>query len=138
MKRISTHQWRHIVKAGVWRPGCPVTRRSLRRVEVNHFTFSGQIERGTLIVNADVASSVARIFTRLFEAHFPIRRMRPVEVYDGDSDASLRADTPLRSTAGAVPNQRSADEVSPRQWSRHRYQPTREPLEEPSLQVLVA
>ena len=76
----------------MWRPGCPVRRPGLRRIEVNHHTFSGEVRRGILVVNADVANSIARIFTKLFEAGFPIRRMRPVEAYDGDSDASLRDD----------------------------------------------
>ena len=92
IKRISDHQWRHIVAAGVWRPGCPVGREELRRVEVNHYTFDGEIQRGALVVNRDVAHSVARIFTKLFEAEFPIRKMRPVEAYDGDVNASLRDD----------------------------------------------
>lgn len=76
----------------MWRPGCPVTRRELRRVEVNHVTFSGEVRRGVLVVNHDVAASTARIFTRLFDEGFPIRRMRPLEAYDGDSNASLRDD----------------------------------------------
>lgn len=75
----------------MWREGCPTTREQLRRVEVNYFDFDGQLRRGTLVVNADVADSVARIFTRLFDAKFPIERMEPVETYNGDSDASLRA-----------------------------------------------
>lgn len=75
------------------RPECPITERDqLRVVEVNHHTFSGRVRRGSLVVNRDVAASVARIFTRIFEAGFPIRRMKPIEAYDGDDDASMRAD----------------------------------------------
>lgn len=81
-----------MVATGMARPGCPVGRRELRRVEVNHYTFAGKVRRGVLVVNRDVAESVSRVFTRLFEARFPIRRMRPVEAYGGDSNASLRAD----------------------------------------------
>lgn len=92
IERIPDRQWRAIVKAGVWRPGCPVSRNQLRLVKVNHHTFDGGIKRGSLVVNRDVAESVVRIFTRLFEIEFPIRRMRPVEHYDGDVKASLSAD----------------------------------------------
>lgn len=91
IKPLPARQWRRMVAAGMWRQGCPSTRQELRRVEVNHFTFSGEIRRGVLVVNADAAASVARIFTRLLDARFPILRMRPVEAYGGDSDASLRA-----------------------------------------------
>jgi hypothetical protein len=81
-----------MVAVGMWRKGCPATRRDLRRLEVNHVDFRGGVRRGVLVVNADVADSLARIFSRLFDAGFPIRRMRPAEAYGGDSDASLRDD----------------------------------------------
>jgi hypothetical protein len=79
--------------AGMVRPGCPVTRRTqLRRVDLDYRGFDGGLRRGHLIVRADVAESVVRIFTKLFEANFPIRRMVGVEVYGGDVKASLRTD----------------------------------------------
>jgi hypothetical protein len=92
VRRIPDGQWAEIVATGSWRPGCPVGRAGLRRVEVNHHTFAGGVRRGVLVVNKDVAPSIARIFTHLYDQGFPIRRMRPVEAYDGDSNASLRAD----------------------------------------------
>lgn len=92
IKPVPRRQWKRMVDANMWRPGCPVTRQQLRRVEVNHVTFSGDVRRGVLVVHADVAKSVSRIFTRLFESEFRIRRMRPLEKYDGDSNASLRDD----------------------------------------------
>lgn len=86
-------QWRAMKAAGMVRPGCPVTRRGqLRRVDLDFRTFYGGVRRGHLIVRADVAESVARIFTKLLEADFPIRRMVGVEKYGGDANASLRAD----------------------------------------------
>lgn len=81
-----------MVAAGMWRKGCPDVREQLRRVEMNHIDFEGEVRRGVLVVNADVTDSVIRIFTRLFEEGFAIRRMEPVEAYDGDLDASLKAD----------------------------------------------
>ena len=92
IRRIPHKQWEKILATGVWRPGCPAGRRDLRRVEINHHTFDGTIRRGVLVVNRDVADSVSRIFTKLFEAGFPIRKMRPVEVYGGDVNANLRDD----------------------------------------------
>jgi hypothetical protein len=92
IERIPDRQWDRIVAAGAWRPGCPVGRRDLRRVRVNYVNFAGKVRRGTLVVNEDVAASIARVFTRLFEERFPIRRMKPVEAYDGDVNVSLAAD----------------------------------------------
>lgn len=92
IERIPRKQWEKILATGVWRPGCPAGRRDLRRVEINHHTFNGTVRRGVLVVHRDAAASVSRIFTKLFEAGFPIRKMRPVEVYGGDVNASLRDD----------------------------------------------
>ncbi len=79
-------------EAGVVRPGCPAGRADLRRVEVNFHNWKGQVERGVLVVNRDVAEDVAAIFTDIFEADFPIRSMRPIEEFGGDDNASMAAD----------------------------------------------
>jgi hypothetical protein len=92
VKPVSIRQWEKMEAAGVWRPGCPLTRLDLRRVEVNHWRFDGTTGRGALVVNRDVAAVIAEIFTALFDAEFPIREMRPVEHYGGDANASLKAD----------------------------------------------
>ncbi|MGC4939843.1 GNAT family N-acetyltransferase [Kribbella sp. DT2] len=88
---VPARQWAKIVATGTWRPGCPVTRTQLRRVEINHYDFAGKVRRGVLVVHADTAASTARIFTRLFDAKFPIRQMRPVEEYSGDNTRSMAA-----------------------------------------------
>jgi len=92
VERIPDRQWKRIVAVGAWRPGCPAGRRELRRVNVNYVNFEGEVRRGTLVVNRDVAASVARVFTKLFQARFPIRKMNPVEKYGGDVNVSLAAD----------------------------------------------
>ncbi|MGH3425492.1 MAG: M15 family metallopeptidase, partial [Nocardioidaceae bacterium] len=63
-----------------------------RRLEVNYVGFGGDVRRGALVVNKDVTKSLSRIFGRLFDKRFPIRRMRPLAAYGGDSDKSLRDD----------------------------------------------
>ena len=126
IQRIPKQQWQRITAAGVWRPGCPVGRHQLRRVEVNFVDFSGEVRRGALVVNRDVAPSIARLFTKLFRERFPIHRMRPVEAYDGDSNASLRAGntsafncrrpTQINAPVGASPHAHGrAIDINPRQ-----------------------
>lgn len=93
IREVPRAQWDAMKRAGMVRPGCPVTRRAqLRRVNLDYRAFNGDLRRGHLIVRSDVADSVARIFTKLLEANFPIRRMVGVEKYGGDVHASLRAD----------------------------------------------
>lgn len=89
---VSTKEWTAMRKVGVWHKGCPGGRMTFRRVEVNFHGFDGLVHRGALVVNKDVASSVARTMTRLFNDGFPIHKMNPIELYDGDDNRSMRAD----------------------------------------------
>jgi hypothetical protein len=75
-----------------WRPGCPLPLERLRVVTLHHWDFSGRVRRGVLIVRDDVADEVGVIFGRLFRDRFPIRRMEPVDRYDGDDYTSIEAD----------------------------------------------
>lgn len=79
-------------RTGVVRYGCPATRSDLRRVEVNFHDWAGDVQRGMLVVNRDVAHDVAAVFTDIFKAGFPIRSMRPMEEFRGDDNASMAAD----------------------------------------------
>ncbi|MFG3133535.1 M15 family metallopeptidase [Streptomyces tendae] len=88
---LPDEQWQRMVAAGMWRKGCPATQEDLRRVEVNYWDFNGELQRGGIVVNKDTTASISRIFTRLFDAKFPIARMESVEEYDGDNNASMKA-----------------------------------------------
>lgn len=93
IREVPPAQWDAIVAAGMVRPECPIQRRDqLRRVDLNYVDFDDRTRRGHLIVNADVAESIQRIFDRLFEKKFPIRKMKGVEAYGGDVARSLSAD----------------------------------------------
>ncbi len=96
-----------------WRPGCPVPLERLRRVRLSHWDFAGKVRSGVLIVRDDVAEEVVTIFGRLFRERFPIRRIRPVDEYDGDDFTSIEADNT------SAFNCRAATGSS--EWSHHAY-----------------
>lgn len=110
---VGVDQWARIKAAGMARPGCPVTRRDLRRVEVNHWGFDGEVHRGVLVVRSDVAPSVARIFTELFDAQFPIRRMKPLEEYGGDNEKSMADDNTAAYNCRSAAQQNAPPTQSP-------------------------
>jgi hypothetical protein len=83
---------RRAMTPSVWRPGCPVALADLRRVGVPYIGFDSRIHRGALVVHRDVAPAIVRVMRTLYEARFPIRRMRPIEAYGGDDFASIEAD----------------------------------------------
>jgi D-alanyl-D-alanine carboxypeptidase len=75
-----------------WRRGCPVRLRDLRLLTMTHRGFDGGVRSGQLVVHRDVARSVLGVFRRLYEAHFPIRRMIPVDAYGASDFRSIEAD----------------------------------------------
>ena len=96
-----------------WREGCPLGVEALRSVEVSHFGYDGRVHTGRLIVAAEVADDMVDIMSQLFAASFPIERMEPVDVYDGDDDLSMAANNTSAFNCRLVTGGGS--------WSEHSY-----------------
>jgi hypothetical protein len=104
-----------------WRPGCPVSLSQLRVLTVLHIGFDGRVRSGQLVVNAEVAAPLAKVFRRLYELRFPIRHMRFADAYgpaharprDGDISGSFecRQAVPSPCTGGSGTGT----------WSNHAY-----------------
>jgi D-alanyl-D-alanine carboxypeptidase len=75
----------------VWREGCPVGLEDLRRITFKHWSFDGSVTTGQVVVNAGVAVDIQRVLHELFDARFPIRSAKPIEVFGGDDDRSTLA-----------------------------------------------
>jgi hypothetical protein len=86
----------------------------LRLLTLTHRGFDGAIRTGELVVHEDHALAVVGVFKTLFEAGFPIQRMKLVDEYQGDDDASMAANN----TSGF--NCRLAT-GSDDTWSQHAY-----------------
>jgi hypothetical protein len=98
-----------------WHRGCPVAPAQLRRLRLVYWGFDGRAHTGTLVTNADAVGDLVRVFSRLYAARFPIRRMRPIDAYRGRDEPSLEADNT------AAFNCRYAVAAGPRRWSAHAY-----------------
>ena len=96
-----------------WHPGCPVDAGDLRRLTVSFWGFDGRAHTGRLVVHREVAEDVVGVFRELFDAGFPIRRMRPAEAYGGDDDRMMAADDTSGFNCRAVTGGTS--------WSEHSY-----------------
>ena len=72
-------------------PDCPVAREDLRYLQVLHRNAEGQVLVGEMIAGRQVADELLEILRELFDAGYPIERMRLVELYDGDDEASMQA-----------------------------------------------
>jgi len=91
VSRINDRQWNRIVRSGVWRPGCPVGRKQLRRLDVDYVDFKGEVNRGSVIAHRDSIEDLGEVFSALFAQAFPIASMRPAEQFDGHLTRMLEA-----------------------------------------------
>ncbi|MGI8537523.1 MAG: M15 family metallopeptidase [Mycobacteriales bacterium] len=74
-----------------YRAGCPVRVDDLRLVGVTYRDLDGRVREGELVVHADVASAVVRIFRALYEADFPLAQVTTVESFGSDDDRVMAA-----------------------------------------------
>jgi hypothetical protein len=64
----------------------------LRYLRLGYVGFDGRSHTGELVVAAAYARDVVGVFRTLYDARWPIRRMRLVDAYGGDDDRSMAAD----------------------------------------------
>ncbi len=65
-----------VLRRSTWHEGCPVTADELRWVKVTHVGFDGRAHAGELLVHRDAAVGMVEVFRRLYEARYPIEKMR--------------------------------------------------------------
>ena len=61
----------------------------LRHVVVQYVDFTGQTREGELIVNVQAADDILAIFKELYDASYPIEKIRLIDEYNADDDASM-------------------------------------------------
>ncbi len=72
--------------------GCPVPWRELRYLQMSYVGFDGRSHTGELVAAAAYARDVVGVFRKLYDAQWPIQRMRLVDAYGGDDNRSMAAD----------------------------------------------
>ena len=72
-----------------YKADCTVPREDLRYVHVLHMGFDGETKEGELVVNKAIADDVCDIFEKLYEADYPIEKIRLIDEYDADDEASM-------------------------------------------------
>lgn len=96
-----------------WHPGCPIGPEQLRAVDLSFVGLDGAAHSGRLVVAADLAQPIVDVFADLYAARFPLARVDPIDVFDGDDDRSISANNTsafnCRLTTGGTT------------WSEHAY-----------------
>ena len=61
----------------------------LSYIQVTHWGFDDKEHIGEIIVNSKVAEDIVEIFKELYEAKFPIEKIRLIDEYGADDDLSM-------------------------------------------------
>jgi len=95
------------------RRGCPVPLADLRYLRMTYVGLDGSAHTGELVVHEDYAAPVAGVFRRLYDARWPIHRMRLVDDYAGSDRRSMAADNTSGYNCRRVAGSRA--------WSAHAF-----------------
>lgn len=78
-------------KGNTWKTSTPVSlRQELRYLRMSYKDANGQTRRGEMVVNRQIADRVLRIFRKLYEAGYRIEKMKLMDDYQGDDEASMQ------------------------------------------------
>jgi hypothetical protein len=91
IQRLSTPV-RKLMIGRSWHAGCPVPLHDLRLITLTYWGFDRAPHTGKLVVHRRWAPKVAGVFHKLYDARFPIRRMKLVDRYGAVDMRSMKAD----------------------------------------------
>lgn len=77
------------MKGGSYKDSCTIPIEELRYIRVLHYDFQGEVKEGELVVNRQIAEDVGEIFRELYEAKYPIEKIRLVDEYGADDNRSM-------------------------------------------------
>jgi len=68
-----------------------IARSDLRYLELLHYDLEGHVRQGQMVCNKRIASDLLDIFRQLYEARYPIQRIRLADDFDADDERQMRA-----------------------------------------------
>jgi hypothetical protein len=117
--RLTPAQRQAVKAAGEWHRGCPVWMSQLRVLSYRYYGFDRRTHIGQIVVNAEVASPLARVFGKLYRMRFPIRDGAFASTYGPHPDRSgdVTASFECRNAAASPCSSSSTTH----HWSMHAY-----------------
>ena len=88
-KKIDEAIFRRI-KGKSFKADCTLPLEDLRYLSLLHKNIEGETKVGEMICNAYIAGDLLEIFRELYEAAYPIEKIRLVDEYDADDETSMR------------------------------------------------
>ena len=78
------------IKGKSFKDNCTLPREDLRYLHVLHKDLDGNTHEGEMICNVYIAKDVIEIFKALYDADYPIEKIRLVDEYNADDELSMR------------------------------------------------
>ena len=78
------------IKGKSYRADCTVPVDELRYLKVLHKDLNGACHDGEIICNVTIADALIDIFKKLFEANYPVEKIRLIDEYNADDEMSMR------------------------------------------------
>ena len=78
------------IKGKSFKDNCPLPLSDLRYFHVLHKDLDGNTHEGEIICNTYIAYDVVDIFMKLYDAGYPIEKVRLVDEYGADDETSMR------------------------------------------------
>jgi hypothetical protein len=104
---------KRMIQGNSWREGCPVGLKDLRYLRIKHLDFNGEEQMVEMIVHQEVSAEVTEIFEALYNAGYPIKKMRLVSDYKGSDWQSIESDNTSAFNCRAA--------TGSKKWSKHSY-----------------
>ncbi len=73
-----------------FKENCTLPRSELRYLHLLHKNLDGTTKEGELVCNKKIADILIQIFKELYEASYPIEKIRLIDEYDADDETSMR------------------------------------------------
>ena len=80
-----------LMRGRSYKHDCTIPRSSLRYILCLHRDDGGRSVVGEMVVNKAIAKDVVEIFRQLYEASYPIERMRLIDYWDADDERAMAA-----------------------------------------------
>ena len=77
------------IKGKSFKKDCTLPRKDLRYLHVLHKDINGKTLQGEMIVNKHIAKDVLTILRALYDNNYPIEKIRLVDEYNADDEASM-------------------------------------------------
>lgn len=77
------------IKGKSWKEDCPIPLSDLAYVELTHYDLKGKVCFGELLCHKNLIQEFIEIFRKLFDVKYPIEKMRLIDDYDANDEASM-------------------------------------------------